>query len=186
MKLSDLWPRAGAGKPATPVVSVAVTKRAGVEHGTTAGAQESQAPAPLSMSENEQLTTTTQSSSSGLRGPVELPATLAECEVLEEALARDAIRLECQIGVAEGTAKAEKRYADPVWFHRAKAALKHINRDRQRLMQHMKALRIEAKRNCPLWQARDKAILRELNARVPKEVFDECVRAVDEELEMMR
>ena len=187
MKLSDLWPgrKPPARTPAKPVVSVTVTKRAGVEHGTTAGAQESQAPAPLSMSENEQLTTT-QSSSSGLRGPVELPATLAECEVLEEALARDAIRLECQIGVAEGTAKAEKRYADPVWFHRAKAALKHINRDRQRLMQHMKALRIEAKRNCPLWQARDKAILRELNARVPKGVFDECVRVVDEELEMVR
>nr|WP_314614898.1 hypothetical protein [uncultured Pseudomonas sp.] len=166
MKLSDLWPgrKPPARTPAKPVLSVTVTKRAGAEQPTTA----------------------TQSSSSGLRGPVELPSTLAECEVLEEALARDAIRLECQIGVAEGTAKAEKRYADPVWFHRAKAALKHINRDRQRLMQHMKALRIEAKRNSPAWQARDKAILRELNARVPKEVFDECVRVVDEELEMMR
>ena len=53
-------------------------------------------------------------------------------------------------------------------------------------MQHMKSLRVEARRNCPAWQARDKAILRELNARVPKEVFDECVRVVDEELEMVR
>lgn len=162
MNLSNLWQRAGAGKPATPVVSVTVTKRAGAEHPTT------------------------QSPTNGQRGPVELPATMAECEVLEEVLCRDAIRLECQIGVAEGLAKSEKRYADPVWYHRAKAALKHINRDRQRLIQHMKALRVEARRNCPAWQARDKAILRELNSRVPKELFDECVRAVDEELGVIR
>ncbi|EKT4484049.1 hypothetical protein N5D79_13310 [Pseudomonas sp. GD03817] len=166
MKLSDLWPRAGAGKPATPVVSVAVTKRAGAGQPVATGNTPASICAP--------------------RGPAELPATLAECEVPEETLARDAIRLECQIGVAEGTAKAEKRYADPTWCHRAKAALKHINRDRQRLMQHMKALRIEARRSCPAWQARDKAILRELNARVSKEVFDECVRVVDEELEVLR
>lgn len=166
MKLSDLWPRAGAGKSATPVVSVRVKKRVGTEQPVATG----NTPVP----------------SSAPRGPAELPATLAECEVLEEALARDAIRLECQIGVAEGTAKAEKRYADPTWYHRAKAALKHINRDRQRLMQHMKALRIEARRSCPAWQARDKAILRELNARVSKEVFDECVRVVDEDLEALR
>ncbi len=38
----------------------------------------------------------------------------------------------------------------------------------------------------PRLAGRDKAILRELNARVPKEVFDECVRVVDEELEMIR
>ncbi|MCO7523962.1 hypothetical protein NJH54_05485 [Pseudomonas asiatica] len=177
MKLSNLWP---GRKPATAVMSVTVTKRAGAEQPTTTETQELQAPAPTSMSKNEQLPTTAP------RGPVALPATLAECEVLEETLARDAIRLECQIGVAEGTAKAEKRYADPTWYHRAKAALKHINRDRQRLMQHMKALRVEQRRNCPAWQARDKAILRELNARVSKELYDECVRVVDEELEMMR
>ncbi|GJB83967.1 hypothetical protein KAM380_084320 [Aeromonas caviae] len=168
MKLSDLWPghKPPARTPAKPVVSVTVTKRAGAEPPVASGNTPAPAPSP--------------------RGPVELPPTLVECEELEEILARDAIRLECQIGVAEGKAKAEKRYADPVWFHRAKAALKHINRDRQRLTQHMKALRIEARRNCPAWQARDKAILRELNARVPKEVFDECVRVVDEELEVLR
>ncbi|AYO01531.1 hypothetical protein D8767_22375 [Pseudomonas sp. LTGT-11-2Z] len=186
MNLSNFWPRAGAGKPATPVVSVSVTKRTDAEKPTTAGGQESRTSAPTSTWKNEQLPTTTVAPSNAPRGPIELPASLAECEVLEEALARDAIRLECQIGVAEGTAKAEKRYADPTWHHRAKAALKHINRDRQRLTQHMKALRVEARRNCPAWQARDKAILRELNARVPKEVFDECVRVVDEELEMIR
>lgn len=166
MKLSDLWPRAGAGKLATPIVSVCVTRRVGTEPPVATG----NTPAPTSAP----------------RGPVVLPATLAECEVLEEVLCRDAIRLECQIGQAKGKAVAEGKYANPDWYHRAKAALKHINRDRQRLMQHMKALRVEARRNCPAWQARDKAILRELNARVPKEVFDECVRVVDEDLEVLR
>ncbi|QIG20522.1 hypothetical protein [Pseudomonas monteilii] len=168
MKLSDLWPgrKPPTRMPAKPVVSVTVTKRAGAEQPIASG----NTPAP----------------STGLRGPMVLPTTLAECEVLEETLARDAIRLECQIGQAKGRAVAEGKYSNPDWYHRAKAALKHINRDRQRLMQHMKALRIEARRSCPSWQARDKAILRELNARVSKEVFDECVRVVDEELEVLR
>lgn len=166
MKLSDLWPRAGAGKSATPVLSVTVTKRAGAEQALAIG----NTPAP----------------SHSPRCPAELPATLADCEALEETLARDAIRLECQIGQAKGRAVSEGKYANPDWYHRAKAALKHINRDRQRLVQHMRALRVEARRSCPAWQARDKAILRELNARVPKEVFDECVRVVDEDLEVLR
>lgn len=168
MKLSDLWPgqKPPARNPAKPVVSVTVTKRAGAEQPIASG--------------------NTLASSTAPRGPAELPTSLAECEVLEEVLCRDAIRLECQIGQAKAKAVTEGQYADASWYHRAKAALKHINRDRQRLMQHMKALRIEAKRNCPAWQARDKAILRELNARVPKEVFDECVRVVDEDLEVLR
>lgn len=162
MKLSDLWPRAGAGKSATPVVSVKVTKRAGAEQPIASG----NTPEPAT----------------GPRGSIELPATLALCEVLEETLCRDAIRLECQIGQAKGRAVSEGKYANPDWYHRAKAALKHINRDRQRLVQHMRALRVEARRNCPAWQARDKAILRELNTRVPKELFDECVRVADQEV----
>ncbi|MGS8280957.1 hypothetical protein ACU7AI_23565 [Pseudomonas aeruginosa] len=168
MKLSDLWPgcKPPARTPATSVVSVIVTKRAGAEQPVATG--------------------NTPVSSNAPRGPVELPSTLVECEALEETLARDGIRLECQIGQAKGRAVTEGKYADPDWYHRAKAALKHINRDRQRLMVHMRSLSIEARRDCPAWQARDKAILRELNARVPKEVFDECVRVVDEDLEMMR
>ncbi|NOM41569.1 hypothetical protein G9P95_29615, partial [Klebsiella pneumoniae] len=58
MKLSDLWPRAGAGKSATPVVSVSVSKRAGAGQPVATG--NAQAP------------------NAGLRGPIELPATLAE------------------------------------------------------------------------------------------------------------
>ncbi|TCT95655.1 hypothetical protein [Pseudomonas sp. LP_4_YM] len=163
MQLSNFWP---GRKQANPVVSVTVTKRAGAERPIASG----NIPEPAT----------------GPRGPIELPATLAQCEVLEETLCRDAIRLECQIGQAKGRAVAEGKYANPDWYHRAKAALKHINRDRQRLVQHMRALRLEERRNCPVWQGRDKAILRELNARVSKELYDECVRVVDEDLEAIR
>ena len=45
---------------------------------------------------------------------------------------------------------------------------------------------MEERRNCPAWKARDKAILRELNARVLKELYDECVRVVDGDLEVTR
>ncbi|WP_345956576.1 hypothetical protein Q9323_03150 [Pseudomonas fulva] len=163
MQLSNFWP---GRKQANPVVSVTVTKRAGAEQTIASG----NIPEPAA----------------GPRGPIELPPTLAQCEVLEETLCRDAIRLECQIGQAKGRAVSEGKYANPDWYHRAKAALKHINRDRQRLMQHMRALRVEERRNCPAWQARDKAIQRELNARVSKELYDECVRVVDEDLEVTR
>lgn len=157
MKLSDLWPRAGAGKTATPVVSVVVTKRAGAEQPVAAG----NTPAPVAAQ----------------RGPVDLPATLAESEALEETLARDAIRLECQIGVAEGVAKAEGRYADPTWYHRAKAALKHINRDRQRLIQHMKALRTEAKLMDQ--QVQDRVLLDVIKEALPADQFLGFVRIAE-------
>lgn len=163
MQLSDFWP---GRKHANSVVSVTVTKRAGPEQPVASG----NTPEPAT----------------GPRGPIELPATLAQCEVLEETLCRDAIRLECQIGQAKGRAVSEGKYANPDWYHRAKAALKHINRDRQRLVQHMRALRVEERRNCPAWQVRDKALLRELNARVSKELYDECVRVVDQDLEAIR
>lgn len=154
MKLSDLWPRAGAGKSATPVVSVTVTKRAGAQQPTASG--------------------NTSEPAAGPRGPIELPHTLAQCEVLEETLCRDAIRLECQIGQAKGRAVAEGKYANPDWYHRAKAALKHINRDRQRLVQHMKALRIEAR--LADQQVEDRLILDVVKEALPAEQFMGYVR----------
>ncbi|KPM64041.1 hypothetical protein HB4184_10535 [Pseudomonas putida] len=177
MNLSNFWPRAGAGKPATPVVSVSVTKRTDAEKPTTAGGQESRTSAPTSTWKNEQLPTTTVAPSNAPRGPIELPASLAECEVLEEALARDAIRLECQIGVAEGTAKAEKRYADPTWYHRAKAALKHINHDRTRVLYRCGQLRKEAKQQAQ--QGLDRMILDVIKESMPADQFLGYVRIAE-------
>ncbi|WP_110946382.1 hypothetical protein [Pseudomonas bohemica] len=156
MKLSDLWPRSTS----TTVMpkrdagmTVTVTKRAGAAEKRP------------------------------VNGPRELPPTLPECELLEEELCRDAIRLECQIGVAEGLAKSDGHYADPTWYHRAKAALKHIQRDRQRLMVHMKQLRIQARRNDPHWQSRDQMLIRALRQELPSGRFDQIVEEVEMNIE---
>lgn len=121
-----------------------------------------------------------------LNGPRELPETLAECQVLEEELCRDAIRLECQIGLAEGAAKSEGRYSDPSWYHRAKAALKHLQRDRQRLMAHMKNLRIDDRRTDPAWNSYDRILVRLLADHVPREVMEECRELAHAQVDRLR
>ncbi|MDD1150387.1 hypothetical protein M5G25_19085 [Pseudomonas sp. TNT2022 ID357] len=112
-------------------------------------------------------------------GPRELPATLPECELLEEDLCRDSIRLECQLGIAKGKSQADGEYADPAWYHKASAALKHIRRDRQRLAVHMKQLRIEARRADPHWQSRDQALIRALREELPEGRFEQIVEEVE-------
>ena len=112
-------------------------------------------------------------------GPRELPATLPECGLMEEELCRDAIRLECQLGIVKGKSQANGEYADPVWYHKAKAALKHIQRDRQRLAGHMKQLRIEARRTDPHWQSRDQVLIRALREELPEGRFDQIVEEIE-------
>lgn len=112
-------------------------------------------------------------------GPRELPATLPECDLMEEELCRDAIRLECQLGIVKGKAQADGEYADPVWYHKASAALKHIRRDRQRLAVHMKQMRVEARRTDPYWQGRDQVLIRALREELPEGRFDQIVEEVE-------
>ena len=152
MKLSDLWPRSTpeASVPPASDVSITVTKRVGAA---------------------ERRPT--------LHGPRELPGTLPECEVLDDELCRDAIRLECELGIVKGKSQAGGEYADPVWYHRASAALKYIRRDRQRLLVHMKQLRIEARRTDPNWQGRDQMLIRALREELPSGRFDEIVEEVE-------
>lgn len=118
-----------------------------------------------------------------LNGPRELPATLPECELLDEELSRDAIRLECQLGIVKGKSQADGEYADPHWYHKANAALKHLRRDRQRLVAHMKQLRIEARRTDPHWQNRDQVLIRALRAELPQGRFDQIVEEVEMNIE---
>lgn len=118
-----------------------------------------------------------------LNGPRELPDNLPECESLDEELCRDAIRLECQIGIVRGKSQAEGEYADPDWYHRANAALKYLRHDRQRLLVHMKQLRIAARRTDPDWQSRDKALIRALRDEMPPGRFDEIVEEVEMNIE---
>lgn len=156
MKLSDLWPRAGAGKPATPVVSVAVTKRAGAEQPVATGNTPAPAAAP--------------------RGPIELPATLAECEALHEQLVTDAIRLELALAQAQDGAAQGIPY-NRSWYNRAKAALKHINHDRARLPYRCGQLRKEAKTHAQ--QHMDRVILDVIKESMPADQFLGYVRIAE-------
>lgn len=116
-------------------------------------------------------------------GPCDMPATLTECDALEERLCRDSIRLECQLGIVKGKSQADGEYADPHWYHKASAALKHIKRDRQRLAVHMKQLRIVARRTDANWQGRDQALIRALREELPEGRFDQIVEEVEMNIE---
>lgn len=116
-------------------------------------------------------------------GPCDMPETLTECDALEERLCRDSIRLECQLGIVKGKSQAEGEYADPRWYHKASAALKHIKRDRQRLAVHMKQLRIAARRTDPQWQGRDQALIRALRNEMPEGRFEQIVEEVEMNIE---
>ena len=116
-------------------------------------------------------------------GPCDMPETLTECDALEERLCRDSIRLECQLGIVKGKSQADGEYADPHWYHKASAALKHIKRDRQRLAVHMKQLRIAARRTDPHWQGRDQALIRALREELPEGRFEQIVEEVEMNIE---
>ncbi|KGK24338.1 hypothetical protein [Pseudomonas plecoglossicida] len=156
MNLSNFWPRAGAGKTATPVVSVSVTKRAGAGQPVATG--NAQAP------------------NAGLRGPIELPATLAECEALHEQLVTDAIRLELSLAQAVERAIQGTPY-DRGWYNRAKAALKHINHDRTRVLYRCGQLRKEAKQQAQ--QGLDRMILDVIKESMPADQFLGFVRIAE-------
>lgn len=159
MKLSDLWPRAGAGKSATPVVSVAVTKRAGAGQPVATG----NTPAPASTHPR-------------LVGPRELPDTLEACEALHEQLVADAIRLELALDQAQADAAQGIPY-NRSWYNRAKAALKHINHDRARLLYRCGQLRKEAKTHAQ--QHMDRVILDVIKESLPADQFLGYVRIAE-------
>ncbi|WP_395589400.1 hypothetical protein [Pseudomonas sp. TR47] len=158
MKLSDLWPgrKPPARTPAKPVVSVIVTKRAGAGQPVATG--NAQAP------------------NAGLRGPIELPATLAECEALHEQLVTEAIRLELALDQAQADAAQGIPY-NRSWYNRAKAALKHINHDRARLLYRCGQLRKEAKTHAQ--QHMDRVILDVIKESLPADQFMGFVRIAE-------
>ncbi|QOH71641.1 hypothetical protein [Pseudomonas juntendi] len=159
MKLSDLWPRAGAGKPAAPFVSVKVTKRAGAEQPVATGNTPKLAEAHPR-----------------LVRPRELPETLEACEALHEQLVSDAIRLELALSQAQEGAVQGRPY-DRSWYNRAKAALKHINHDRTRLLYRCGQLRKEAKAHTQ--QHMDRVILDVIKEALPADQFLGFVRIAE-------
>ncbi|WLP07057.1 hypothetical protein [Pseudomonas putida] len=156
MKLSDLWP---GRKPATPVMSVTVTKRAGAEQPVATGNN----PKPAEAHPR-------------LVGPRELPDTLEACEALHEQLVSDAIRLELALSQAQEGAVQGRPY-DRSWYNRAKAALKHINHDRTRLLYRCGQLRKEAKQATQ--QSLDRMILDVIKESMPADQFLVYVRIAE-------
>lgn len=77
-------------------------------------------------------------------GPIQLPNTLEECEALRDQLDADATRIKLQIDKAKGNAAQHGKYSDSNWYSRATAALRYMNKDRQRLQEHMARLRSRA------------------------------------------
>ncbi|WDM88178.1 hypothetical protein LG197_26925 [Pseudomonas asiatica] len=159
MKLSDLWPRAGAGKSATPVVSVSVSKRAGAGQPVATG----NTPKPAEAHPR-------------LVGPRDLPDTLEACETLHEQLVSDAIRLELALSQAQDGAVQGRPY-DRSWYNRAKAALKHINHDRTRLLYRCGQLRKEAKQQSQ--QGLDRVILDVIKESMTADQFLGYVRIAE-------
>lgn len=159
MNLSNFWPRAGAGKSATPVVSVSVAKRAG-------------AAQPVATGNTPKLS----EAHPRLVGPRELPETLEACEALHEQLVSDAIRLELALSQAQEGAVQGRPY-DRSWYNRAKAALKHINHDRTRLLYRCGQLRKEAK--IQTQQHLDRVILDVIKEALPADQFLGFVRIAE-------
>ncbi|WP_137188363.1 hypothetical protein [Pseudomonas asiatica] len=159
MNLSNFWPRAGAGKSATPVVSVSVTKRTGAEQPVATG----NTPKPEGVHQR-------------LVGPRELPETLEACEALHEQLVADAIRLELSLAQAVERAIQGTPY-DRAWYNRAKAALKHLNHDRTRLLYRCGQMRKEAKAQSQLHM--DRVILDVIKESMPADQFLGFVRIAE-------
>lgn len=161
MKLFDLWPghKSPARTPGRPVVSVSVTRRAGAEQPVATG------NTPKHSEAHPRLV-----------GPRELPETLEACEALHEQLVSDAIRLELALSQAQEGAIQGRPY-DRSWYNRAKAALKHINHDRTRLLYRCGQLRKEAKAHTQ--QHMDRIILDVIKEAMPADQFLGFVRIAE-------
>lgn len=105
--------------------------------------------------------------------PLVMPETLAECEAVMERLSADCTAIRSQVDAARAGVKTDGRYADAGWFHRASTALRWMNRDRQRLQDHMAKLRRAEKQS--LVQQRDALLIAFLREHVTAEVFQACV-----------
>lgn len=110
------------------------------------------------------------------RGPLVMPATLEECASVMEQLSFDCANIRTQVDAAKATQKATGRYSDPQWFARATTALRWMNRDRQRLQDHMAMLRKAAR--AAKETSRDKLLIEALRQHVSPEVFFRCVAGV--------
>jgi hypothetical protein len=105
--------------------------------------------------------------------PATRAATRARLTEIEDAMA--AIRT--QVAATDLQRQASKKPIDPHWFHRAKTALRHLQRERAELLDHMRTLPKpkEALKDCLI------AVLRECHDEPTwARIMDEAHRRFDE------
>lgn len=107
------------------------------------------------------------------QGPLPLPATLETTELLKEALDAEVIALRGKIDQTKRLAAADGVYADPVWFGKAQAKLRYLNRDQQRVNEHLGRLRKIARQD--RHRATQERLLLELRKVVGEATFQACV-----------
>ena len=105
--------------------------------------------------------------------PLVMPATLEECEEVMERLSADCNRIRDQLDDAVARKNETGVYADPRWYRRATSALRWMNRDRQRLQDHMGKLRKAQK--TVTTHLEDKALIAALREHVSPAIFQACV-----------
>ena len=72
--------------------------------------------------------------------PDRLPATRAEARARLIAIDDGIAAIRTQIAAADLKRQASRTPIDPDWFHRAKTALRHLERERAELREHIAAL----------------------------------------------
>lgn len=115
-----------------------------------------------------------------MHGPIALPETLAECEVLMDRIATNTTKLKLRLDTAKTQARTEGVFQESGWFHRATAALRHLNRDRQRLQEHAAKLRREQTSKTHL--RRDQVLIAVMRERLGAEEFAACAAVADARL----
>lgn len=113
-------------------------------------------------------------------GPIALPETLEECQALMDRIATETTSLKLRLDTVKAQARMEGIYQDSSWFNRATAALRHLNRDRQRLQEHAAKIRREQTSKAHL--RRDQVLIAVMREKLGAEEFAACVAIAEARL----
>ncbi|WP_448682602.1 hypothetical protein [Pseudomonas nicosulfuronedens] len=105
--------------------------------------------------------------------PDPLPESPEVCRGLMERLTADCNNVRDQIEESDALWKATGRAPNPLWYRKARSALRWLNRDRVRLQEHMSRLRKAATAQGN--QDENRLLILALREHVTPEVFQACV-----------
>ena len=111
-------------------------------------------------------------------GKQDLPSTHSEARARIAAIDDAIAAIRTQIAATDLQRQTSRKPIDPSWFHRAKTALRHLQRERAELLQHMAMLRKpkDALKDCVI------AVLRERHDDISwAGIMDEAHRRLDGE-----